>query len=252
MTLVTSIGPEHLELVGTLEDVARANAEAIDALPTGGIAVVPADEPLLEPYLRRADIEIRRFGRVEEPGVFDLGDRIVHVRTSYTSRHQLQNTLAALIVCDVLGVPVAAELTVEFTALREQVLVFPNGIELINDCYNANPISMRAALVHLAERAGGRRQVAVLGEMAELGAGAVGYHREVGAAAAELGVSELVAVGPLAREYAAGANGVQTRWVATAEEAAAALRELLRPGDVVLVKGSRAVGLEVVAANLQS
>ena len=93
----------HLELVETVENVARAKAELIDALPPGGIAVVP-EEPLLEPYLTRTDIEIRRFGRVDEPGVFRVGERDVRLETSYTARHQLDNTLAALVVCDVLGV----------------------------------------------------------------------------------------------------------------------------------------------------
>jgi len=205
-----------------------------------------------EPYLTRTDIEIRRFGHVKEPGRFRVGDRDLELRTSYTARHQLDNTLAALTVCDVLGVPLEdGALDVTFSALREEVLELANGVLLINDCYNANPISMRGALAHLADLAGTRRQVAVLGEMAELGAGAAGFHREIGAAAAESGVSELVAVGELAREYAAGANGVAARCVETAEEAAEALRELLRPGDVVLVKGSRSVGLEAVAAKLR-
>jgi UDP-N-acetylmuramoyl-tripeptide--D-alanyl-D-alanine ligase len=86
--------------------------------------------------------------------------------------------------------------------------------------------------------------------MAELGAAATAYHREIGAAVAEAGVEELVAVGPLAREYVA--DGVTTRWVATASEAADELQKILRPGDVVLVKGSRAVGLEAVVAKLRS
>jgi UDP-N-acetylmuramoyl-tripeptide--D-alanyl-D-alanine ligase len=103
---------------------------------------------------------------------------------------------------------------------------------------------MHAALAHLVERAGDRRRVAVLGEMAELGENAVDYHREIGRHAADLGVI-VVAVGPLARDYGG-------TWVETAAQAAAALRELLEPGDVVLVKGSRSVGLEAVAAKLRN
>jgi UDP-N-acetylmuramoyl-tripeptide--D-alanyl-D-alanine ligase len=249
LALITNVGPVHLELVETVENVARAKAELIEALPPGGIAVVP-DEPLLEPYLTRDDIDIRRFGHVEEPGLYRVGERTISLRTSYSARHQLDNTLAALVACDALGLPVEdGELTVEFTPLREEELELRDGVLLLNDCYNANPMSMRAALEHLAERAGDRRRVAVLGEMAELGADAAAYHREIGELASRLDVAELVAVGQLAREY--GSNGVSTRWVSTAEEAADALRELLRPGDVVLVKGSRAVGLEAVAANLR-
>jgi UDP-N-acetylmuramoyl-tripeptide--D-alanyl-D-alanine ligase len=248
--LITNVAPVHLELVGTVENVARAKAELIEALPAGATAVVP-EEPLLEPYLTRTDIVIRPFGRVEEPGVFQVDGRTIRLETSYTARHQLLNTLAALVVCDVLDIPVEdGRLDVTFSALREDELELPGGVLVLNDCYNANPLSMRAALEHLAERAGGRRRVAVLGEMAELGEAAAAYHREVGAAVAELGVDELIAVGPLAREYEAAANGVVTHHADTAADAADALAELLRPGDVVLVKGSRSVGLEAVAAKL--
>src|SRR5262245_21280749 len=121
VALITNIAPVHLELVGTVANVARAKAELIEALPPGGIAVVP-DEPLLEPYLRD-DVEVRRFGHVDEPGVFRVGGRELHIETSYTARHQLDNTLAALTVCDALGIPLEdGRLDVEFSALREQEL----------------------------------------------------------------------------------------------------------------------------------
>ena len=229
--VITNVGPVHLELVETIENVARAKGELIEALPRGGVAVVP-DEPLLEPYLQRDDIEVRRFA-AEVP-----------FETNYKAEHQLENTRAALAVCEVLGVPLPARLDVVFSPLREEEHELPGGGLLLNDCYNANPVSMRAALAHLAARAGGRRRIAVLGEMAELGPGAAAYHLEVGRQAAELGV-EVVGVGPLAREYGG-------RWVATAGEAASVVSELLHPGDVVLVKGSRSVGLETVAAKLRT
>jgi UDP-N-acetylmuramoyl-tripeptide--D-alanyl-D-alanine ligase len=236
VALITNIGPVHLELVETIVNVARAKAELVDALPPGGTAVVP-DDPLLEPFLTRTDIEIRRFGHVEDPSSFP-------VETNYTARHQLDNTLAALAVCEVLGVPTPEKLHVVFTPLREEELQLDHDVLLLNDCYNANPLSMHAALAHLVERAGDRRRVAVLGEMAELGENAVDYHREIGRHAADLGVI-VIAVGPLARDYGG-------TWVETTGEAAAALRELLEPGDVVLVKGSRSVGLEAVAAKLSA
>jgi UDP-N-acetylmuramoyl-tripeptide--D-alanyl-D-alanine ligase len=229
--LITNVGPVHLELVETLENVARAKAELIEALPPGGVAVVP-DEPLLEPFVTRDDIEVRRFSSA------------VPFATSYTARHQLDNTRAALAVCEVLGVPAPSRLDVAFTALREEEHELTGGVLLLNDCYNANPLSMHAALAHLAERAGERRRVAVLGEMAELGPGAPEFHREVGRQAAELGV-EVIAVGPLARGYGG-------RHVADAQEAAAVVADLLQPGDVVLVKGSRSVGLEAVAEKLRA
>ena len=245
VVLITNIGPVHLELVETVENVARAKAELIEALPTGGIAVVPSGEPLLEPYLGRDDIDVRRFGEVDHPGRFEVGGRTIELETSFSSRHQLRNTLAALTVCDALGIPVAdGGLDVEFSPLREQELELDDGVLLLNDCYNANPLSMRAALEHLAERAGPRRRVAVLGEMAELGPGAPAYHDDVGRLARELGV-EVIGVGSTGLVESYGG-----RWVTTPDEAADALAALLRPGDVVLVKGSRAVGLEAVAAKL--
>jgi UDP-N-acetylmuramoyl-tripeptide--D-alanyl-D-alanine ligase len=227
--VITNVGPVHLELVETVENVARAKAELIEALPPGGVAVVP-DEPLLEPYLRD-DVDVRRFA-TEVP-----------FETSFTAQHQLDNTRAALAVCEVLGVPPPARLDVVFSPLREEEHELGNGVLLLNDCYNANPLSMRAALANLAERAGDRRRIAVLGERAELGPRADEFHRDVGRQAAELGV-EVIGVGELARAYGG-------RWVATAAEAATLAGELLQPGDVVLVKGSRSVGLEAVAAKLR-
>ncbi|MGZ4339727.1 MAG: UDP-N-acetylmuramoyl-tripeptide--D-alanyl-D-alanine ligase [Gaiellaceae bacterium] len=231
--VITNVGPVHLELVETIENVAKAKAELIDALPAGGIAIVP-DEPLLEPYLRRADIFVRR---VDE-------DAPLPFTTSYSARHQLRNTRLAAAAAEAVDVPLpTGELRVEFSKLREEERELPGDGLLLNDCYNANPVSMRAALEHLSERAHGRRRVAVLGEMAELGAEAPAYHAEIGALVRELGIEYVIAVGELARAYGGD-------WVESASNASDRLRATLRPGDVVLVKGSRSVGLEVVAENL--
>jgi UDP-N-acetylmuramoyl-tripeptide--D-alanyl-D-alanine ligase len=231
--VITNIGPVHLELVETIENVARAKAELIEALPPGGVAIVP-DEPLLEPYLGRRDIIVNRVD----------ADEAIPFATSYSSAHQLLNTRTAIAAARCLDVPLPErELVVEFSKLREEERALPGGGLLLNDCYNANPFSMRAALEHLVQRADGRRTLAVLGEMAELGAGAARYHHEIGALLRELGIGEVIAVGPLARDYGG-------EWVATAAEAAVLLRERLRPADVVLVKGSRSVGLELVAENM--
>ena len=230
--VITNVGPVHLELVETIENVARAKAELIDELRPGATAVVP-DEPLLDPYLGRSDIEVLRVDQ----------SRDLPFTTSYTAAHQLANTRTALAVVEVLGLPLPdGELQVEFSKLREEELPLPGGGLLLNDCYNANPVSMRAALTHLDARAGAHRRLAVLGEMAELGADAPAYHAEIGELVRSIGV-QVIAVGEQARAYGG-------EWVASAEEAAARLRAELRPGDVVLVKGSRSVGLEVVAENL--
>jgi UDP-N-acetylmuramoyl-tripeptide--D-alanyl-D-alanine ligase len=231
--VITNIGPAHLEFLGSLENIAAAKAELIDALPAGGTAIVPP-EPLLEPHLHRVDIEIRRI---------DL-DAPLPFATAYRSRHQLVNTRAAVAAAEALGVPLpTGTLQVEFSKHREEERELPGGGLLLNDCYNANPISMRAALENLAERGAGHRRVAVLGDMRELGPEGPGYHAEIGELVRSLGIERVIAVGDLARGYGG-------EWVATAGEAAERLRGELRPGDVVLVKGSLAVGLSVVAENL--
>jgi UDP-N-acetylmuramoyl-tripeptide--D-alanyl-D-alanine ligase len=135
---------------------------------------------------------------------------------------------------------------IQLSRWRGEEAALPGNGLLVNDAYNANPLSMATALEHLAERAGDRRRVAVLGDMAELGPDAAAYHREVGAIAGKTGVATLVAVGELARGYL-DAGIPETRWAPDAATAIPLVRELVRPGDAVLVKGSRSVGLEAVA-----
>ena len=249
--VVTSIGPVHLELVGSVEGVARSKGELLAALPQGGVAIVPVDASELDRHLRD-DLDVRRFGTPEQ---LEVGERDLsfsfrgrRVRFPFTARHQARNALAALEAYAALGLPLdgvqeGADAVV-FSAWRGEELPLPGGGIVINDAYNANPTSMRAALEHLVERARGRRRVAVLGGMAELGVDGPSFHRELGLLARELGVEELVAVGELARDYEAA------RWVPDASAALELLQDLVRPGDAVLVKASRAVGLEGIAPAL--
>jgi UDP-N-acetylmuramoyl-tripeptide--D-alanyl-D-alanine ligase len=263
--VITRIGPVHLELLGTVERVARAKAEVIEALPQGGTAVVPAGEASLERYLVRDDIDVFRFGpggdvdlhsftAIENRCHVEIGafGQVLRLEFSFNSRYNATNALAALAAYHALGLPLAqadrGAGRVQLSRWRGEEIPLPGDGILINDSYNANPLSMTAALEHLAERAGARRKVAVLGDMAELGPGAPAYHRQIGAVAARTGVDVLVAVGPLARDYLQGARGVsEQRWAPSVEAGLAALRQLLRPGDCVLVKGSRAMGLEAIA-----
>jgi UDP-N-acetylmuramoyl-tripeptide--D-alanyl-D-alanine ligase len=262
--VITTVGPVHLELLGTIERVAQAKAELVESLPAGGTAVVPAGERQLEPYLSREDIEIVRFGEGGEVSLsyFAARDgrsrlkveafgRPLTIEFSFSGRHNATNALAALAAYNALGLPLGKAQRgarhVTLSRWRGEEAPLPGDGVLINDCYNANPLSMAAALEHLVERAGDRRKVAVLGDMAELGPGASSYHREVGAAASRAGVDVLLAVGPLAKSYLDGARGVPvTRWAPTVEQGLTALRRLLQPGDCVLVKGSRAMGLEAI------
>jgi len=240
--VVTNVGPVHLELVDSLDGVARAKGELIEALPAGGTAIVPEDFPV-----SRDDVEVIRVGTAE--GIRDDGRTSVGgVSFNFTAQHQVQNAATALAALTALGLPRPDSVEVDFARWRGEEQELPGGGVLINDAYNANPVSMRAALAYLAERAGDRRRVAILGDMAELGRTGPDYHREVGVAASELGVDEILAVGELARGYLE--DGVPGRWVANVHDALRQVDELVRPGDAVLVKGSRAVGLEAVATAL--
>jgi UDP-N-acetylmuramoyl-tripeptide--D-alanyl-D-alanine ligase len=235
----------HLELLGSLEAIARAKAELLEALPPGGVAVVPRDAPELEPFIPQG-LDVRRFA---EPEV-EIRDGFAHVHAggrevvfAFAARHQAANAAAALAVLDALGLPFPTEpVAVQFSRWRSEERELPGGGLLINDAWNANPTAMHAALRHLQERAAGRRTVAVLGEMAELGPEAPRYHEEIGRAAQNVDV--VIGVGELARHYEPDA------WAPDAATALEQVREAVRPGDVVLVKGSRSVGLESVAEAL--
>jgi UDP-N-acetylmuramoyl-tripeptide--D-alanyl-D-alanine ligase len=257
VAVITAIGPVHLELVGTVEAVAEAKAEILDALGPGDTAVVPHGEPLLDAKLDLCRARVVTFGEAEGADVrllrfaagraeFALRGRILDVPVSFPQRHNAVNLAAALAAADAIGLD-PGELTrdgvdVAFSRWRGDHIPLADGGLLIADCYNANPASMAAALRHLVSAAAGRRAVAVLGDMAELGPAAPGYHEAVGALAAELGL-EVVAIGPLARAYGG-------RWFPGRDAALEALPGLLAPGDAVLVKGSRAMGLEALVEAL--
>jgi UDP-N-acetylmuramoyl-tripeptide--D-alanyl-D-alanine ligase len=240
--VVTNVGPVHLELVDSIDGVVQAKGELIAALPAGGTAVVPEDFPV-----SRDDVEVVRVG-VPEAVRVDGRTVVEGVSFNFTAQHQVENAASALAALAVLDLPRPKSVDVDFARWRGEEQELPGGGLLINDAYNANPVSMRAALAYLVERAGDRRCVAILGDMAELGRTGPEYHREVGAAASELGVDELLAVGELARGYLEG--GVPGRWVANVHDALRQVDEIVRPGDAVLVKASRAVGLEAVATAL--
>ncbi len=252
--VIVNVGPVHLELLGTVERVAAAKAELIRDLQPGAACVVPAGEPLLDAHLRD-DLDSWTFG----PGgqvmllAFDAGraeiearGELVTLELSYAEPHNLLNTLAAVAAARALGVRPAGRVDARFSSLRGEIVELPGGVTVVNDCYNANPMSMRVALEHLAASPAERR-IAVLGTMAELGPGSAGYHREVGERAAALGIDLLVTVGEEALAYLNGFDG-DHHAVATPEEAGALLEQLVLPGDRVLVKGSRSAGLERVLA----
>jgi UDP-N-acetylmuramoyl-tripeptide--D-alanyl-D-alanine ligase len=258
--VIVNVGPAHIELLGSVEAIAAAKAELVVGMPAGATAVLPAGEPLLEPFAAREDIRIVRFGPGGDVAVLGAGAGGVVVgafggrltlEPGFRAPHLLSDLCAALAAAHALGVAPPERLSVSFASLRGERIALPGGVTVVNDCYNANPMSMRAALDDLAATAPGRR-VAVLGDMLELGAaGEERYHRELGREAAAAGVALLVTVGPRAtwtgESYRGGGEHVHAT---DAAQAAALLAPRLRPGDTVLVKGSRGVALERVAAAL--
>jgi len=256
--VIVNVGPVHLELLGTVERVAAAKAELIRDLRPGAACVVPAAEPLLDSHLRD-DVDTWTFGPGGEVmllafdargvgGVAEIEARgqIVRVELSYSEPHNLLNTLAGVAAAAAIGVRPGGRVQTEFSSLRGEVVELPGGVTVVNDCYNANPMSMRAALQHLAETPADRR-LAVLGIMAELGDGSVAFHREIGEEAAALGIDVLITVGEDALAYGEGFQG-EAYAAGSAEEASALLEEIAQPGDRVLIKGSRSAGLERVLA----
>jgi UDP-N-acetylmuramoyl-tripeptide--D-alanyl-D-alanine ligase len=264
VAVIVSIGPVHLELMGSIEAIAAAKAELITGLAPGGTAVIPAGEPLLEPHLR-TDVATVTFGpegdvRLSQADGGPDGDRLtidaqgerIVLEVPFTQAHLRSNLLAAVAAARAVGVTPEGRVELTLTPGRGQRYLTPSQVTVIDDCYNANPISMRAALDDLkatADARDGARRVAVLGDMLELGPQEREFHFQLGEQAAAAGVDVLVTVGPLATSIAESFGG-ETHSVADAGEAAVVVPELLAPGDVVLVKASRGVGLELVCRAL--
>ena len=278
---VLNIGAAHLGEFGSREATAAAKRELVEALPPDGVAVLNADDPLVlamasaapGPVLtfgtaasadvRARDIEVDDQGRARFELVTPTGSHPVQL--SLHGLHHVSNALAAATVAHALGLSVAAVAGALSEATprsrwRMEVVEREDGVTVVNDAYNANPDSVRAALEALAAMSKGRRSWAVLGEMRELGAAAATEHAAVGTLAVRLGLSRVLVVGDGARgiyEAARETAGPRTTHlgeepvlVADVDEALAVLHAQLRPGDVVLVKASRAAGLERVALGL--
>jgi UDP-N-acetylmuramoyl-tripeptide--D-alanyl-D-alanine ligase len=255
--VVTVVAGAHLEVFGSIDDVARAKGELVEALPAGGTAVLNADDPRVAAMATRATAAVRTFGegggdvRAEDVGLDDelhasfrltADEGSARVRLALHGRHQVTNALAAATAalaagCDLDDV-VTGLAAAHGSGLRMDLTRAMSGALILDDSYNANPASMASALDALAALPG-RRRVAVLGVMAELGPGSAEAHRAVGARAQALGL-ELISVG--APDYgvadAGDLDGVVDRLGRLGE------------GDVVLVKGSRVAGLVELAAAL--
>ncbi|NYG56234.1 UDP-N-acetylmuramoyl-tripeptide--D-alanyl-D-alanine ligase [Nocardioides perillae] len=276
---VLNVGSAHLGEFGSREAIAQAKGEIVETLGADGTAVLNAADPLVAPMAARTAARVLTFGPASSGAAVTYDDVVLDdlARAAFTlgaageshrvalrqvGPHQVPNAAAAAALAVAGGVPLAAVATALATSeaasrRRMEVTERADGTVVLDDCYNANPESMAAALDTLrlvGERRGARR-VAVLGDMLELGSGEVEEHRALGRAAAAAGVDLLVTVGPLAAHAAAAyteSRGHRGETVLTAgrDEAAARVGENVAAGDVVLVKASRGVALEHVVAAL--
>ncbi|RBQ20343.1 UDP-N-acetylmuramoyl-tripeptide--D-alanyl-D-alanine ligase [Spongiactinospora rosea] len=268
--VVLNVGTAHLGVFGSREAIAKAKGELVEALPgKGGVAVLNADDPHVRAMADRRPARVTLFGRTPEAAVraedlslddrgrarFTLctpsGDAPVALRLY--GEHMVYNALAAAAAAYELGLPVATiarqlSESVPRSPWRMEVTDRPDGVTVINDAYNANPDSMRAAFVTLGELGRQRRRFAVIAPMLELGEEGRLLNEQAGRMAAGAGLAGLIVVGgEEARSIVAGAAGAPVLHVPDPPAAAQALLPRLAPGDVVLIKGSRATGLERVA-----
>jgi UDP-N-acetylmuramoyl-tripeptide--D-alanyl-D-alanine ligase len=267
--VITNVGPDHLEFFGTMEVSAKAKGELLDWLGPEDAAVLNADDPYFGYLAARARCRVVSFGlsptalvramdvRSDAKGMtfkLHLPGRVRPTPVTLPAHgfHNLSNALAAAAVgylCELSGAKIAQGLLHFRPALMRSQVERLSGITVINDCYNANPASMKAAVDLLAELGAGTRTIAVLGDMLELGPQAAAFHRGIGAHVAAGRTTALVTCGNLGRAIADGARAAgmaADRIVecADAEQAAAHVLSITHPGDVVLVKGSRGMRME--------
>ena len=275
ITVVTNMGVAHMEVFGSWDAIVEAGAEPVQALPNDGVAILNADDPVVAGYRTRTAARIVTFGlggdaAVRADGVrlgrdgrasFELRarDGRAAVTLAVPGEHMVSNALAAAAVGLELDVPLegcaAALARGRVTPWRMESIETHTGVRILNDAYNANPESMAAALKTARWMAGDARLIAVLGQMAELGDISAAEHERLGELAARLRVDRLVTIGPDAKAIAVAGvrEGVEPDQVADYDDLDAALDDVVaaaRPGDVVLVKGSRVAGLEILAARL--
>lgn len=274
--VVLNVGSAHVGEFGDRESIAQAKGELAEAVPADGTVVLNADDPLVRSMAERTEARVLMVGESVHADVradnVELDDQgrasfglvtpggSAKVSLSLVGEHHVANALAAA------GTALASGMTVDEVATeltkasvqsrwRMEVTKRADGVTIVNDAYNANPESMRAALKALSHLGRGSRTWAILGEMLELGERADAEHTIVGQLAAGLDVSRILAIGEGARPISLGASDVQSwggeaTWVADADAALGEVEAKLQPGDVVLVKASRATGLERLAQAL--
>ncbi|WP_410593938.1 UDP-N-acetylmuramoyl-tripeptide--D-alanyl-D-alanine ligase [Amycolatopsis sp. lyj-23] len=276
--VVLNVGSAHVGEFGSREGIAKTKGELVEALPADGVAVLNLDDPLVAAMASRTKARVVFVG--ESPSAQVRAEHITlddEARASFRlitpageadvklplhGEHHVGNALSAAAVALELGVS-AADIAARLSGLerrsarRMEVVTRPDGVTILNDSFNANPESMRAGLKALAAmtRETGRRSWAVLGVMGELGADSVNAHDEIGRLVVRLNIAKLVVIGPEAAAmhqgaFQEGSWGEESTLVPDVEAAIALLHDQLRPGDVVLVKASKAAGLWRVAEAL--
>jgi UDP-N-acetylmuramoyl-tripeptide--D-alanyl-D-alanine ligase len=272
--VVTCVGPEHLEGVGSLRGAAEAEGELYRRLRPSAVAVVNAAEPLLHPSVAAYPGRVVTCGPGADVDATDVDDRgidgtaftlrvaaeSVPVRLRVAGRHNVTNALAASAVAHAAGMSAEAIRCgldgAQAPTMRMEVRRLASGAMVLNDCYNANPASMQAALQTIGATAA-RRRLAVLGEMRELGAHAEAAHRELGRALAGAGLDAVFLLGPAMRlvedeARAAGMPADRVVWAADHETLAGRLAGDLHEGDLLLLKGSRGAALEKILERLEA
>jgi UDP-N-acetylmuramoyl-tripeptide--D-alanyl-D-alanine ligase len=275
--LVTNIGQTHIELMGTQEAILHAKGELLACLPADGRAFLNSDDSWSRKLADTSPAPITWYGLgkdadvratdvvVDEAGypsvTLQAGGDSVRLALPVPGRHNAYTAAAAAAVALHLGLTLdeigEGLRAAQVSGMRMQVFTAANGVTVINDAYNANPTSMRAAVVALADMKTGQRRVAVLGDMAELGSLTELAHFKLGEETARSGIEVLVTVGPRAAHIADGARtaGMRAdsiRSCASADEASEVLDDLLGEGDIVLVKASRSMGLERVVEGIMA
>jgi UDP-N-acetylmuramoyl-tripeptide--D-alanyl-D-alanine ligase len=277
VALVTNVGVTHIELLGSQDAVASAKGELVRSLEPDGAAFLNGDDSFSAALAKTSPAPVTYYGLSETCSVraeniqvdaesrasFDLvaEEGTAHISLTVPGRHNVYNALAAAAIGLHLGVPMdrldSSLASAEVSAMRMQVFTSADGVTVINDAYNANPVSMQAAVLTLAEMDSAVRRIAVLGDMAELGSLTELAHFRIGESVARLPIDVLVSVGPRAAHIADGARAAgmpadRIHACVTAEEAAAVLRGTLSHNDAVLVKASRVMGLESVVEEIVS
>jgi UDP-N-acetylmuramoyl-tripeptide--D-alanyl-D-alanine ligase len=275
--VVLNVAPVHLEFFASIDEIAGAKAELVQGVKSGGVAVLNGDDRLVAQMKHlRGDIRVRTFGidseadvrarRLEDHGLagtrfaLQTARGVIQVALPLAGRHQVYNALAAAAVADLYQAPLEAIADALAQAssprMRGEVLRFAEGFTLVDDSYNSNPRALIEMVSTVAATAGFNRRIVVAGEMLELGITGAELHRDTGGRIAHLGIDLLIGVRGLARELIAGAReaGMSSERLVffdTPQEAAEMIAREARPGDLILVKGSRGVRTEAVVERLK-